>query len=147
MTARRQIPDAHASFTDLGVPALLADALAAQNITRPFPVQAATLPDALAGRDILGKGRTGSGKTYTKAELLAEARSGQLVYEHQEDAEQAVRVWDDTAVVTAKLWEKGTKNGEPFDYTLWFSDTYVRTSTGWRYVFGQASLPLPNRKK
>jgi len=64
MTARRQTPDAYASFTDLGVPALLADALAAQNITRPFPVQTATLPDALAGRDIIGKGRTGSGKTY-----------------------------------------------------------------------------------
>jgi len=90
---------------------------------------------------------TGSGKTHTRAELLAEARSGQMVYEHQEDAEQTARVWGDTAVVTAKLWEKGTKKGKPFDYTLWFSDTYVRTSTGWRYVFGQASLPLPNRKK
>jgi hypothetical protein len=30
-----------------------------------------------------------------------------------------------------------------FDYTLWFSDTYVRTPNGWRYVFGQSSLPLP----
>ena len=40
------------------------------------------------------------------------------------------------------LWEKGTQDGKPFDYTLWFSDTYVRSPTGWRYVFGQASLPL-----
>jgi len=64
MTARRHVPGAHASFIDLGVPAPLADALAAQNITHPFPVQTATLPDALAGRDIIGKGRTGSGKTY-----------------------------------------------------------------------------------
>jgi hypothetical protein len=86
---------------------------------------------------------TGSGKTYNKADLLNEARGGLVVYEHQEDTEQTVRVWGDTAVVTAKLWEKGTDNGKPFDYTLWFSDTYVRTSTGWRYVFGQSSWPPP----
>ncbi len=64
MTARHEVPGAHASFVDLGVPALLAASLAAQNINRPFPVQTATLPDAFAGRDIIGKGRTGSGKTY-----------------------------------------------------------------------------------
>jgi len=86
---------------------------------------------------------TGSGKTYTKTDLLTEARGGQVVYENQEDAAQTVRVWGDTAVVTAKLWEKGTDHGKPFDYRAWFSDTYVRTSTGWRYVFGQSSLPLP----
>jgi len=86
---------------------------------------------------------TGSGKTYTKAELLNEARSGRIVYEHQEDTAQTVHVWGDTATITAKLWEKGTDNGKPFDYTAWFSDTYVRTSAGWRYVFGQSSLPLP----
>ena len=83
----------------------------------------------------------GSGKTYTKSDLLDDARREHAHYEHQEDTEQTVRVWGDTAVVTAKLWEKGEKNGEPFDYTLWFSDTYVRTPSGWRYVFGQASLP------
>ncbi|MFF4890117.1 DEAD/DEAH box helicase [Micromonospora chersina] len=43
-------------------PALVAE-LAAQGITEPFPIQAATLPDSLAGRDVLGRGRTGSGKT------------------------------------------------------------------------------------
>ncbi|MGA8437753.1 MAG: nuclear transport factor 2 family protein [Candidatus Sulfotelmatobacter sp.] len=86
---------------------------------------------------------TGSGKTYTKADLLEEARSARLVYEHQEDSAQTVRVWGDAAVITAKLWEKGTENGKPFEYTLWFTDTYVRTTTGWRYVFGQSSLPLP----
>jgi ketosteroid isomerase-like protein len=86
---------------------------------------------------------TGSGKTYTKSDLLAQARSGRIKYEKQDDTEQAVRVWGDTAVITAKLWEKGTDNGEPFEYRLWFSDTYVRTASGWRYVFGQASLPLP----
>ena len=52
-----------ASFAELGVPAPLVDVLDADGITAPFPVQAATLPDALAGRDILGRARTGSGKT------------------------------------------------------------------------------------
>ncbi len=86
---------------------------------------------------------TGRGKTYTKADLLRDARSGLDQYEHQEDTDQTVRVWGDTAVVTAKLWEKGSTGGKPFDYTVWFSDTYVRTPAGWRYVFGQSSLPLP----
>ena len=50
-------------FADLGVPARLVDVLSAQGITSAFPIQVATLPDALAGRDVLGRGRTGSGKT------------------------------------------------------------------------------------
>jgi ketosteroid isomerase-like protein len=85
----------------------------------------------------------GSGKTYSKTDLLQEARSGQTTYERQDDSAQTVRIWGDTAVVTAKLWAKGTRDGKPFEYILWFSDTYVRTPAGWRYVFGQASLPLP----
>lgn len=52
-----------ASFPELGVPAALVRVLADSGITAPFPIQAATLPDSLAGRDILGRGRTGSGKT------------------------------------------------------------------------------------
>jgi ketosteroid isomerase-like protein len=87
---------------------------------------------------------TGLGKTYTKADLLNEARSKSTIYEHQEDSVQKVRVWGDTAVVTALLWAKGTKDGKAFDYKLWFSDTYARTPAGWRYVFGQASNRLPN---
>jgi superfamily II DNA/RNA helicase len=51
------------SFLDLGVPARLNDVLTSFDITTPTPIQAATLPDALAGRDVLGRGRTGSGKT------------------------------------------------------------------------------------
>ncbi|MEP6708517.1 MAG: nuclear transport factor 2 family protein [Verrucomicrobiota bacterium] len=86
---------------------------------------------------------TGLGKTYTKADLLEEARSKRMVYEHQEDSAQKVRVWGDTAVVTALLWAKGTEDGKAFDYKLWFSDTYVRTLAGWRYVFAQASTRLP----
>jgi ketosteroid isomerase-like protein len=86
---------------------------------------------------------TGKGKVYSKADLLGEARDEGVVYEHQEDSNQTVRLWGNTAVVTALLWAKGTEKGEPFDYKLWFSDTYVRTPGGWRYVFGQASIPLP----
>ncbi len=52
------------SFSALRVPADLVAVLAAQSITTPTPIQAATLPDSLAGRDVLGRGRTGSGKTY-----------------------------------------------------------------------------------
>jgi ketosteroid isomerase-like protein len=81
----------------------------------------------------------GRGKVFTKEDLLAEARSGSVVYEYQRDSEQTVRLWGDTAVITALLEAKGTEDGEPFDYKLWFSDTYVRTPTGWRYVLGQAS--------
>ena len=51
------------TFDALGVPAPLAEVLTASGITSPFPIQVATLPDSLAGRDVLGRGRTGSGKT------------------------------------------------------------------------------------
>jgi superfamily II DNA/RNA helicase len=51
------------TFRELGVPAALDNALNAQGILSPFPIQVATLPDAIAGHDILGRGQTGSGKT------------------------------------------------------------------------------------
>jgi ketosteroid isomerase-like protein len=105
---------------------------------------AATMDRLLADDFILV---TGSGKTYTKADLLNDARGGHTVYEHQEDTEQTVRVWGDTAVITAKLWEKGIDNEKPFDYAVWFSDTYVRTPSGWKYIFAQSSLPLPKPPK
>ena len=52
-----------ATFAELGVSAPLAEALAAQGIHVPFPIQALTIADALSGRDVLGKAKTGSGKT------------------------------------------------------------------------------------
>lgn len=85
----------------------------------------------------------GNGKVYTKEELLDTARNEDAIYEYQEASQQVVRVWDDTAVITALLRSKGTEGGKPFEHKLWFSDTYIRTPTGWRYAFGQASLPLP----
>lgn len=87
----------------------------------------------------------GDGRAFDREDLLEEARSGRYRYERQDEDEgtQTVRVWGDTAVVTARLWVKGTRDGEAFDRRLWFSDTYVRTPDGWKYVLGQASLPLP----
>ena len=97
---------------------------------------AATMDRILADGFVLV---TSSGKTYSKSELIEEAKSGRTKYEHQEDTDKAVRVWGDTAIVTAKLWEKGTEEGKPFDHRLWFSDVYRHTPQGWRYVFAQSA--------
>ncbi|MEU1051434.1 DEAD/DEAH box helicase [Streptomyces sp. NPDC005876] len=51
------------SFTDMELPPALLEVLRHEGVTAPFPIQAATLPNSLAGRDVLGRGRTGSGKT------------------------------------------------------------------------------------
>jgi len=64
------------SFADLGVAAPLVASLAAGGIDAPFPIQSATLPDSLAGRDVLGRGRTGSGKTVAFALPLVSALAG-----------------------------------------------------------------------
>lgn len=87
----------------------------------------------------------GDGRRFGRDDLLRDARRGRFVYELQDELpdSQSVIVWGDTAIVTAKLRLKGLNDGQPFDRTLWFSDTYVRTDRGWRYLFGQASLPLP----
>jgi len=88
---------------------------------------------------------TDRGASLTKAELIKEAREKRTTYEHQEEEEgtQKVRIWRDTAVVTALLRVKGTRDQNPFDYKVWFSETYVRTPTGWRYLFGQSSISSP----
>ncbi|MCX5257325.1 DEAD/DEAH box helicase [Streptomyces canus] len=58
-------PDPHgtASFSEMALPPQVLRTLTDHGVREPFPIQAATLPDALAGRDVLGRGRTGSGKT------------------------------------------------------------------------------------
>jgi uncharacterized protein (TIGR02246 family) len=104
---------------------------------------AATIARIHAGDMILVTGR---GKVFRGSEIEEQARKGSVKYEQQDEAAgtQRVRVWGDTAVVTALLWIKGTDAERgPFDYKLWFSDTYVRIGGRWRYAFGQASIPLP----
>jgi len=104
---------------------------------------AATMDRILADDFVLVTGR---GLTFTKADLLKDAREKTTIYEHQEELEQKVRVWGGTAVVTALLWIQGTSEGKTSDRKLWFSDTYVRTPKGWKYVFGQSSIALPAEK-
>ncbi len=66
-------------FLTLGIPTILVERLAREGITEPFPIQVATIPDLLAGRDVLGRGQTGSGKTLafglpTLARMIEERR-------------------------------------------------------------------------
>ena len=63
LAAAAALPEPVASFTELGLDARLVSALAAREIRAPFAIQARALPDALAGRDVLGRAETGSGKT------------------------------------------------------------------------------------
>jgi ketosteroid isomerase-like protein len=86
---------------------------------------------------------TGAGKRFSKADLINEARAGKTVYEFQRASERSAKAWGNTAVVTALLHAKGKTGGKAFEYRVWYSDTYVRFADGWRYVFGQSSLPLP----
>ena len=87
----------------------------------------------------------GNGRVVSREEQIQSARDRDVIYEHQEEDEgtQVVRVFGDTAVVTARLWIQGKSKDGEFDRRLWFTDTYVRTAKGWRYWFGQASLRLP----
>ena len=86
----------------------------------------------------------GDGRIVTREELIESARTKQNLYDIQDEdpGTQTVRVWGDTAVVTARLWIRGVRDGKSFERRLWFSDTYVRTPRGWKYAFAQASLPL-----
>ncbi|HEY2556861.1 MAG TPA: DEAD/DEAH box helicase, partial [Diaminobutyricibacter sp.] len=68
----------HNTFASLGVPAPLVAALTADGKTEPFPIQVDTLPDTLAGRDVLGRGKTGSGKTLAFALPMVARLGGAL---------------------------------------------------------------------
>ncbi|MGW1895358.1 DEAD/DEAH box helicase, partial [Streptomyces sp. NPDC002004] len=71
------------TFGDLGLPEGVVRKLAQNGVTTPFPIQAATIPDALAGKDILGRGRTGSGKTLSFGlPLLATLAGGRTEKKH-----------------------------------------------------------------
>ncbi|GAA4243585.1 DEAD/DEAH box helicase [Dactylosporangium darangshiense] len=116
-------------FADLGLPHRLVRTLATQGITEPFPIQAATVPDVLAGRDVLGRGRTGSGKTLAfglpmLARLAASGRSRP----HAPKAlvlvptrELAMQV-NDALTPLAKvlgLFCKTAVGGVPYDRQIW----------------------------
>jgi ketosteroid isomerase-like protein len=85
---------------------------------------------------------SGKGVVSSAAELIREASDKVITYEQQDEdpGTQSVRVWGNTAVVTARLWVKGMYGSKTFDKHVWFSDTYIRTPQGWRYIFGQVSL-------
>ncbi|MDT0573660.1 DEAD/DEAH box helicase [Streptomyces sp. DSM 3412] len=65
------------TFAELDLPARLLETLGTEGMTEPFPIQAATLPNSLAGRDVLGRGRTGSGKTLAFGLALLARTAGQ----------------------------------------------------------------------
>ncbi|NEY35167.1 DEAD/DEAH box helicase [Streptomyces sp. PRKS01-65] len=71
------------SFADLEMPAPLLAALGREGVTVPFPIQAATLPNSLAGRDVLGRGRTGSGKTLAFGLAVLARTAGQRAESRQ----------------------------------------------------------------
>ena len=71
------------TFKSLGLNPALIKALDQQGITNPFPIQAATIPDAIAGHDILGRGQTGSGKTLAFGLALLHNIYGQRAKAHQ----------------------------------------------------------------
>ena len=77
------MPETTSSFGALGVPAPLVAALSAQGIDSPFPIQIDTLPDTLAGRDVLGRGKTGSGKTLAFAIPMIARLGGTLAGGHR----------------------------------------------------------------
>lgn len=90
----------------------------------------------------------GDGTKFTRAQLIDSSRNGKVLFEKQVEipGTQVVRLFGkDTATVSALLWLKGKRADAEttFDFKVWFTDTYVRTSDGWRYAFGQAGTPMP----
>ncbi len=104
--------------------------------------------DAQTMTEILGDNFVlvqGDGKRSTKADLVNDAKSGKTHYVRQDDSDRTVAVFGDTGVVTAKLRAKGIEDGVRVNYAQWFTDVYVRTPNGWRYVYAQSSLSLPSK--
>jgi len=71
------------TFAELGIAPKLVERLTAQGINHPFPIQIATLPDALAGHDILGRGQTGSGKTLAFGLAMLTNLNGRVAKPHK----------------------------------------------------------------
>ena len=88
----------------------------------------------------------GDGKVVSREVLLKRVATQKYELQDEEPGTQTVRLYGDTAVVTAWIWLKGAfSDGRAFDRRMWFSDTYVRTPKGWLYAFGQAGAPGLNQ--
>lgn len=83
---------------------------------------------------------TGTGRTKTKQDILAEVQSPKVVMEVNETTDVQVRVRDNTAVLTGVLHQRGTYEGKAFDVKLHVTDTWVRSGGSWRLLAGHASL-------
>lgn len=81
----------------------------------------------------------GGDQPFTKADVIDDARRSH--FEQNESSDVRARVWGDTGVVTARLAMKGETDGKPFEATVRFTDTYVRTAAGWKQVSAHASRP------
>lgn len=98
------------SFAELDLPLELVETMASLAVTEPFPIQAATLPNALAGRDVLGRGRTGSGKTLAFGLALLARTAGQ-----QADPKRPLAL---VLVPTRELAQQVTEALEPYAAAL-----------------------------
>ena len=79
----------------------------------------------------------GGDQPFTKADVIDDARRSR--FERNESSDVLARVWGDTGIVTARLAMKGTTDGKPFDAVVRFTDTYIRTESGWKQVSAHAS--------
>ncbi|MEV7738587.1 DEAD/DEAH box helicase [Streptomyces sp. NPDC088921] len=105
-------PDQHgtASFADMALPPQVLRTLTEHGVREPFPIQAATVPDALAGRDVLGRGRTGSGKTLAFGLPLLVRTAGQRA-----EAKQPLAL---VLVPTRELAQQVTEALAPYAHAL-----------------------------
>jgi ketosteroid isomerase-like protein len=84
----------------------------------------------------------GDGQVVTREGLLKRVVTIKYEQQDEEPGTQTVRLYGDTAVITARIWLKGVfSDGRTFDRRVWFSDTYVRTPKGWFYALGQVGAP------
>lgn len=85
----------------------------------------------------------GGDRPFTKADVIEDARNSH--FEQNESSDVVARAWGDTGIVTARLAMKGSTDGKAFDATVRFTDTYIRTESGWKQVSAHASrVPTKN---
>jgi ketosteroid isomerase-like protein len=83
-----------------------------------------------------------NGAEYDRKTVIAESSDEGKRWEINETSDWSVRVWGDSAVLVATLYQKGVRDGKPFEYRVRFSDTYVRSNGTWRNVHAHSSGPL-----